>query len=80
MTAISVMNFILEKKKGEKITGEREKARSKRKGRKKTRKGQGLAKTLYPDSSVFLIITTHSLKLYFCYCFEAITSQTNASL
>lgn len=60
MTTISVMNSTLEKKKGGKIIGEKEKARSKRKGREMTGKAQGLTTSLYPDSSIFLTDAVYS--------------------
>lgn len=47
------MNSTLEKKKGGKIIGEKEKARSKRKGREITGKAQGLTKSSCPYSQYF---------------------------
>lgn len=53
MTTISDTNFILEKKKGGKIIGEKETARSKRKEREMTGNAQGPTNSLCPDSSIF---------------------------
>lgn len=51
---VTVINSTLEKEKGRGITGEKEKARGKRNRREMTGKVQGLAKSLCPDSSIYL--------------------------
>ena len=71
---VTVINSTLEKKKGRGMTGEKVKARDKRNRRQMTGKVQGLAKSLCPDSILYV------LKLFLWCCFEALTVQSRESL
>ena len=71
---VTVINSTLEQKKGRGMTGEKVKARDKRNRRQMTGKVQGLAKSLCPDSILYV------LKMFLWCCFEALTVQSSESL